>query len=107
MPLKRLGLSLETSFISIYKPLLNFALLFKLLADAAQKFPLEFREESCEKCQHTPLPPSNFFRSTLAVRSILKKFLVGSNSTVKGKITNSSHTVKGEFLWFDRITNAC
>lgn len=37
MPLKRLGLSLETSFISIYKPLLNFALLFKLLADAAQK----------------------------------------------------------------------
>ena len=76
MPLKRLGLSLETSFISIYKPLLNFALLFKLLADAAQKleccitfFPLEFREESCEKCQHTP-PPIKFFRSTLAVRSI-------------------------------------
>lgn len=67
MPLKRLGLSLETSFISIYKPLLNFALLFKLLADAAQKleccitfFLLEFREESCEKCQHTP-PQSNFF----------------------------------------------
>lgn len=67
MPLKRLGLSLETSFISIYKPLLNFALLFKLLADAAQKleccitsFPLEFREESCEKCQHTP-PPNQIF----------------------------------------------
>ena len=76
MPLKRLGLSLETSFISIYKPLLNFALLFKLLADAAQKleccitfFPLEFREESCEKCKHTP-PAIKFFRSTLAVRSI-------------------------------------
>lgn len=83
MPLKRLGLSLETSFISIYKPLLNFALLFKLLADAAQKlecfitfFPLEFREESCEKCQHTPLPPSNFFRSTLAVRSIPNGYFV-------------------------------
>ena len=68
MPLKRLGLSLETSFISIYKPLLNFALLFKLLADAAQKleccitfFLLEFREESCEKCQHTPPPPNQIF----------------------------------------------
>lgn len=82
MPLKRLGLSLETSFISIYKPLLNFALLFKLLADAAQKleccitfFLLEFREESCEKCQHTP-PPIKFFRSTLAVRSIPNGYFV-------------------------------
>ena len=82
MPLKRLGLSLETSFISIYKPLLNFALLFKLLADAAQKleccitfFLLEFREESCEKCQHTP-PPIKFFRSTLAVRSIPNGYFI-------------------------------
>lgn len=82
MPLKRLGLSLETSFISIYQPLLNFALLFKLLADAAQKleccitfFPLEFREESCEKCQHTP-PPIKFFRSTLAVRSIPNGYFI-------------------------------
>lgn len=82
MPLKRLGLSLETSFISIYKPLLNFALLFKLLADAAQKleccitfFPLEFREGSCEKCQHTP-PPIKFFRSTLAVRSIPNGYFI-------------------------------
>lgn len=82
MPLKRPGLSLETSFISIYKPLLNFALLFKLLADAAQKleccitfFPLEFREESCEKCQHTP-PPIKFFRSTLAVRSIPNGYFI-------------------------------
>ena len=84
MPLKRLGLSLETSFISIYKPLLNFALLFKLLADAAQKleccitfFLLEFREESCDKCQHTPPPPIiKFFRSTLAVRSIPNGYFI-------------------------------